>query len=155
MEYKSVEQIRDLADVRVSEKQPMTRRQRLERWAELLERDPERRLRSLGEIELKAPSERPLMRAPDSPITVAFEDPVLRAEGLAGDRLGDAMTFFEISEDDAHRLMCSCMNGWSMASGKVGKSVHRIANPMTRFDTALIVAVGGIVAAPGLAFLFG
>ncbi|WP_293858613.1 hypothetical protein [uncultured Alsobacter sp.] len=155
MEYKSVEQLRDLADVRVSEKQPMTRRQRLERWAELLEQDPERRLRSLGEIELKAPSERPLMRAPDSPIAVAFADPMLRAEGLAGDRLGDAMTFFEISEDDAHRLMCSCMNGWSMASGKVGKSVRRIANPMMRYDTALMLAVGTIVAAPALAFVFG
>ena len=155
MEYKSVEQLRDLADVHVSGKQPMTRRQRIERWADLLDRDPERRLRTLGEIELKAPSERPLMRAPDSPITVAFEDPVLRAEGLAGDRLGDAMTFFEISEVDAHRLMCSCMNGWSMASGKVGKQVRRMADPMTRYDTALMLAVGTIVAAPALAFMFG
>lgn len=154
MEYKSVEQLRVLADVHAAEKQPMTRRQRLERWAELLDRNPERRLRSLGEIELKAPSERPLMRAPDSPITVAFEDPVLRAEGLAGDRLGDAMTFFDISEDDAHRLLCSCMNGWSMASGKVGKQVRRMASPLARYDAALVLAVGTIVAAPALAFIF-
>ncbi len=107
MEHKTAEDLRAVADVRVCGKQPMSRKERLLRWAELLERDPERRLRSLGEIELKAPSDRPAMRAPDSPLTVAFEDSMLRAEGLAGDRLGDGMAFFAISEDDAHRLMCS------------------------------------------------
>lgn len=155
MEYKSVEQLRDVADVRVAERRPMTRREKLERWAELLERDPARRLRSLGEIETKAPAERLLMRSPDSPLTVAFEDQKLREEGLASDRLGDAMTFFEMSDDDAHHLLCSCMNGWSMASGKVARGVRRIARPVSRFDTALWFAIGTIVAAPALAFMFG
>jgi hypothetical protein len=153
MEYKKVEELRDVADVCVSEKQPMSRKDRLLRWAELLERDPERRLRSLGEIELKAPADRPAMRAPDSPLTVAFEDPVLRAEGLAGDRLGDGMAFFKISEDDAHRLMCSCMNGWSMASGKVAKNVRRIADPMSRFDPVMAFSLGTIASIGALALL--
>jgi hypothetical protein len=153
MEYKKVEELRDVADVCVSESQPMSRKERLLRWAELLERDPERRLRSLGEIELKAPADRPAMRAPDSPLTVAFEDPVLRAEGLAGDRLGDGMAFFKISEDDAHRLMCSCMNGWSMASGKVARNVRRIADPMPRLDPVMAFALG-TVASVGTLVLF-
>jgi len=155
MEYKSVEQLRDVAEVRVAERRTMTRRERLERWAELLERDPSRRLRSLGEIETKAPAERLLMRSPDSPLTIAFEDKVLREQGLASDRLGDAMKFFEMSEDDAHRLLCSCMNGWSMSAGKVARGVHRIVSPVSRFDTALWFAIGTIVAAPALAFVFG
>jgi len=97
MEYKTIEDLRDVAEVRVAERALMTRREKLERWAELLERDPARRLRSLGEIELKSPAERALMRSPDSPLTVAFDDPVLREQGLASDRLGDGMAFFEIS----------------------------------------------------------
>jgi len=82
MEYKPVEQLRTLADLRVAEPACLTRRERLERWAEVLEREPEARLRSLGEIEFHPREERPLMRADDSPLTVAYADPVLRAAGL-------------------------------------------------------------------------
>jgi hypothetical protein len=153
MEYKTVEDLRDVANVRMCERQPMSRKERLLRWAELLERNPERRLRSLGEIELKAPADRPAMRAPDSPLSVAFEDPVLRAEGLAGDRLGDGMAFFSISEDDAHRLMCSCMNGWSMASGKAARTVRRIADPTLRLDPVMTFALGAVAFVGTLALL--
>ncbi len=155
MEYKRVDELRDIADVCVSEAVPMSRKDRLLRWSELLERQPERRLRSLGEIELKAPADRPLMRAHDSPLTVAFEDPVLRAEGLASDRLGDGMAFFKITEDEAHQLMCSCMNGWSMASGKVAKSVRRIADPGSRFDRAMTLSLGTIASVAVFAMLLG
>lgn len=153
MEYKTIEDLRELAEVRVAERALMSRREKLERWALLLERDPARRLRSLGEIELKAPSERPAMRSPDSPLTVAFEDPILREQGLASDRLGDGMAFFEITEDDAHQLMCSCMNGWSMASGKVARGVRRIADPRTGLRTALWLGACAVVAMPAVALL--
>jgi hypothetical protein len=153
MEYKTIEDLRDVAEVRVAERALMTRREKLERWAELLERDPTRRLRSLGEIELKAPAERALMRSPDSPLTVAFEDPVLREQGLVSDRLGDGMAFFEITEDDAHQLMCSCMNGWSMTSSKVARGVRRLANPRTGLIAAAWMGACAIVALPALALL--
>ena len=57
MEYREFDKLRDVADVRVAERPVMTRRERLERWATLLEQDPARRLRSLGEIETKTPAE--------------------------------------------------------------------------------------------------
>ncbi len=156
MEYKSFDELRGLADVHGATKPVLSRRERLERWAELLERDPARRLRSLGEIETRTPAERLLMRSPDSPLSVAFEDPVLRGAGLASDRLGDGMSFFEISEDDAHRLRCSCLNGWSMSSGKVARGVRKIASPRSNMGTVAWVAAGAtVVLAPALAFLFG
>jgi hypothetical protein len=153
MEYKTIEDLRDVAEVHVAERALMTRREKLERWASLLERDPARRIRSLGEIELKSPSERPNMRSPDSPLTVAFEDPLLRDQGLASDKLGDGMAFFEITEEDAHQLMCSCMNGWSMASGKVARGVRRIANPRNGLRTAIWLGACAVVGMPALALL--
>src|SRR5690348_9414780 len=99
MEHKHLDQLRSVADV---EPRSMTRQERLQRWIDILERNPHRRLNSLGEIEYQPPAERALVRANDSPLTVAFEDPVLRTEGLASDRLGDAMRFFELTEGQAH-----------------------------------------------------
>jgi hypothetical protein len=78
---------------------------------------------------------------------------MLRAEGLAGDRLGDGMAFFAISEDDAHRLMCSCMNGWSMASGKAAGTVRRIADPTLRLDPVMTFALGAVAFVGTLALL--
>lgn len=153
MEYRTIEDLRDVADVRVADHALMSRREKLERWAVLLERDPDRRLRSLGEIELKAPAERALMRSPDSPLTVAFEDPLLREQGLASDRLGDGMAFFGIGEEDAHQLMCSCMNGWSMSAGKVARGVRRIANPRHGLVAAAWLGGCAIVALPALMLL--
>lgn len=156
MEYKSFDALLDVADVHGATRPTLSRAERLERWAELLERDPSRRLRSLGEIESRSPAERLLMRSPDSPLTVAFDDPVLRSAGLAGDRLGDGISFFEISEDDAHRLMCSCLNGWSMSAGKVARGVRRIAKPRSGYMSLALVGCGIVVlAAPVLALVLG
>src|SRR5919112_155441 len=85
MEHKPLDQLRSVADV---QPRPLSREERLQRWIDLLERDPARRLNSLGEIEFKPPAERALIREDNSPLTVAYEDPVLRADGLASDRQG-------------------------------------------------------------------
>src|SRR3954447_4423096 len=55
-----------------------TRRSILEHWAEALEREPDRVLTSIEEIEWKTNDERGAMRAESSALTVAFENPVLR-----------------------------------------------------------------------------
>lgn len=143
MEHKPVETLRGVAEVREFKQGFLSRKERLERWAELLERQPKRRLRSLGEIEFTPEEKRPELRSDESPITVAYEDPVLRADGLKGDRLGDAMEYFDLSERSAHRLLCSCMNGWSMEAGVTARKVRRIANPdhrMMLFTSASLVA---------------
>ncbi len=111
MEHKHLDQLRSVADVQPKR---LTRQERLQRWIDILESQPTRRLNSLGEIEYKTPAERALIREDNSPLTVAFEDPILRADGLASDRLGDVMKYFEISDGQAHYALCSCLSGRSM-----------------------------------------
>ena len=137
MEHRPVDALRALADVHGEGPRLLSRRERLERWAEVLAREPERRLRSLGEIEFVPKAERPDLRADNSPLTVAYADPVLRAAGLEGDRLGDAMAFFGLSERQAHRLLCSCMNGWRIDPAQAARSVRRLADPRPRLPLAL------------------
>jgi len=151
MEHKPVETLRGVAEVREFKEGFLSRRERLERWAELLERQPKRRLRSLGEIEFTPEEKRPELRSDESPITVAFEDPILRADGLKGDRLGDAMEYFDLSERSAHRLLCSCMNGWSMEASVTARKVRRIANPDHRL--MLFTTAGLLAAAPTVLYL--
>lgn len=151
MEHKPVDVLRGLADVHGGGLRLLSRRERLERWAEVLEREPERRLRALGEIEFVPKAQRPALRADHSPLAVAYADPVLRAAGLGGDRLGDAMAFFELSERQAHRLLCSCMNGWRIEAGRAARSVRRLADPRSRLPTA--IGIGAALAgAPALLY---
>ena len=65
----------------------MTRVERLARWADALELEPDRVLTSIEEIEWTPERERGDLHTKSSALTIAFEDPVLRAEGLASDRL--------------------------------------------------------------------
>jgi hypothetical protein len=104
----------------------MSRHERLERWAEVLDRDPERCLETLGEIECARDVERLFMRANNSPLAVALEDPALVAAGLKSDRLGDALTFFAISESEAHYIMCSCLYGWTTSAGAAAARVRNL-----------------------------
>ncbi len=66
------------------------------------------------------------MREDNSALTVAYRDPVLRAAGLASDRLGDAMRFFRLNHDDVHQIVCSCHQGRTM-SARVAAARVRIA----------------------------
>jgi hypothetical protein len=118
MEYKTLNEIRDVVDILPTwpGARPLSKGERLERWAEALEREGERRLKTLFEIEYALPGERSSLRADDSPLTVAFNDPQLRAEGLAGDTVGDAVAFFGISEWVLHHILCFCYHGETMAA---------------------------------------
>src|SRR5215203_5643665 len=164
MKHTLVAEISRVADVRpVPTKSPMSRVERLERWAEALERDPDRVLTSIEEIEWKPKAERRELRANNSALTVAFEDPVLRAEGLAGDRLGDATAFFRLSDADAHFALCSCFYGQSMQARVAARRVRMLAHPgisrcdVTRHDLSMLwiagTGLGGIVAASALLHL--
>jgi hypothetical protein len=81
MKYRSLEQIALEADVHPD--LAMSRRERLERWAELLEGQPRRHLSTIDGTEFGSRREREAKRADDSPLTVAFEDTALRAAGSA------------------------------------------------------------------------
>jgi hypothetical protein len=107
MQYQRLDQVRAHAAV-AEARPPMTREQRLRRWADVLRRTGSRPLEALRWVEFYAESERRRLRRDGSPIALAFADPVLRAEGLTGDTLGDAQLFFGLSDDEAHELLCDC-----------------------------------------------
>ena len=62
----------------------------------------------LSRIEYLPRDERHALRGSFSPLALAYDDEELRREGLAGDTIGDAMTFFDLSDRQAHRLFCDC-----------------------------------------------
>ena len=116
MEHKPLRDLSHVADlVPETPKLSLTRRERLERWIEVLSREPGRALNTLREIEHKPRDARRASRVDNSPLTVAYNDPVLRADGLASDRLRDAADYFELSDEEAHRVFCSCLYGESVA----------------------------------------
>ena len=106
-------------------------------------------------IEHKPRDARRASRVDNSPLTVAFNDPVLRADGLASDRLGDAVDCFELSDEEAHRAFCSCFYGEVMTAGAVAARL----SSMTKVNMAPSVAIWGVcgvaIAIPPLARLWG
>lgn len=114
----------------------MPRRDRLARWADVLSAHGGS-LEALQRIEYLRPAERRAYRAENTPLTVAFRDPVLRDEGLKGDTLGDVMDFFQLSEGDAHTLFCDCHHEGSMTgsglSARLRSYIRRHETPRTDF----------------------
>ena len=146
MKYQSLEQIVLKADVHPG--MDMSRRERLERWVELLEQRPHRRLATIEGTEFGSRRERAAKRADHSPLTVAFEDAVLRAAGLRGDRIGDAVEFFDLSHGEVHRLVCYCHHGQTVLPGTVAARVRMIAQqdgPATLSSRGMVI--GGLSAA--------
>jgi hypothetical protein len=152
MQFVSRDQIASVAELHDAGPALQTRPERLARWAELLGREPDLRLRSLGEIEFLAEADRAALRVDGSPLTVAFQDPVLRGSGLGSDRYGDAVRFFGLSDREAHRLLCSCMNGFSMQAGTTARRVERLARrtparvlaPLAALWTAIAAGAGAL-----------
>jgi hypothetical protein len=150
MKYTNLEQIAREADVHPA--MGMSRRERLERWAEVLAQQPERRLRAIEGTEFGTRRERRAKRADGSPITMAFQDPVLRAGGLRGDSVGDAVDFFELSEHDVHHLICYCHHGHTVSAGAVAARLRRAEAPPLPARTAIVGGLS-VAAALGLAVL--
>jgi hypothetical protein len=155
MEYKTLGELAGEAEVSlepVLASTSMTKRERLEQWAMLLEREPERQLSSVEEIEYGTPGEQQAKRADNSALAVAFADPALRAQGLTSDRVGTAAAFFELAHWEIHQLVCSCQYGRSMAAGTAAmrvRAIARRAEPPT-FSRPGLIAAGVSAAAVGL-----
>jgi hypothetical protein len=109
---------------------PLTRRERLTYWADLLDAQSGRPLRALEDVEYVSPGIRREMRKDNSPLAVAYADPRLRADGLRSDRLGDAMEYFSLSERQAHWLLCDCHYGGRMTAHDVAGRVRDEARPI-------------------------
>ncbi|MBZ9796415.1 hypothetical protein [Mesorhizobium sp. ES1-4] len=127
MKHQTLEQLNVVAEVN-AEFPTMTRKQRLERWANLLERQPERCLSALPGTEYMSAKERNEAHCLASPISIAFEDPILRAQGLQDDTYGAARRFFELSNWQLHRIVCHCHVGATMKAGWVALGVRAAMN---------------------------
>jgi hypothetical protein len=104
----------------------LNRRQKLARWAAALDihGGP---LDAPRGIEYLPDSLRLAYRSDNGPLSIAFNDPMLRAAGLTGDTLGEVMDFFEITADDAHRLLCDCHYLGSMTGRSLASRLRRYA----------------------------
>jgi hypothetical protein len=125
MKHQSRDQLQNVADISRNPVHPvMDRTQRLQRWSELLERDPNRSLAALAGTEYRPPRQRDVMRGEGSPLSVAFEDPVLREEGLQDDTYGEAKRFFDVSDEQLHEIVCYCHVGDTMMAARAAYCVR-------------------------------
>ena len=104
----------------------LSRQQRLQRWSELLAREPDRLLNTFPQTEYMDAQVRTSMRCADSALTVAFEDPVLREAGLTDDSYGTAKKFFGLGDRHMHWILCYCHHGMSVRAGALVSVVHSI-----------------------------
>jgi len=118
MKHQTVEQLETSADVHLENPVAarLSLRERLERWATALEREPHRRLNTLFETEHSDRTSRDAMRCDGSPLSVAFADPVLRTEGLESDTYGTVQSFFRLTDAEMHRITCYCLNGTKISA---------------------------------------
>ena len=115
--------------------QELSKKELLERWALALEKRQDSHLCTLRETEHKLPKEQATLREENSPLTVAFEDPVLRSAGLASDQFGEVARFFELSPWQLHNVVCSCHFGETVAAEVVAARVRHLS-ACTRSFTA-------------------
>ncbi len=109
---------------------PTVRQRRLTRLAEILEQHDDT-VPLLSRMEYAPWNERPYLRADRSPLTIAFEDEGFRREGLSGDRLGDIIGFFELTDREAHHLLCYCHYASSVTSRMVAERARELAAKKT------------------------
>jgi hypothetical protein len=125
MKHQTFEQLQRAAVVHPDQMpSPMPRRERLERWAELLDREPGRRLSTFPGTEWQGRAARDAIQMPGSPVSIAFRDPIFRAQGLTGETYGDARRFFELTDGQLHRIVCYCHHGETMTARTAARYVR-------------------------------
>lgn len=127
MKHALLDDLKSKAEIVFSEAK-MSRRERVERWATLLENHQGRLLPFLR-TEYLSYEARKALRADDSPLALAFSDPVLRNDGLTGDTLGEGIAYFGLSEQKAHRLLCDCHYSGTMTGREVASRLRSAAKP--------------------------
>lgn len=150
MEYRTREKIR-AAEILPGwlSARPMSQKERLKCWAAALEREGDRQLNTLFQIEYLPPSKRAKLRADDSLLSVAFADPRLRAEGLAGDTMGDAVAFFGVSERQLHDIVCFCHHGPAITARTAAAQIRCAASQRQQSLSPLLAgaAIAGSIIA--------
>jgi hypothetical protein len=125
MEHRTSAELKGFAEV--IRPQKLSKKELLERWALALEKRKGARLCTLRETEYKPVKEQSALRQENSPLTVAFEDPVLRLAGLTNDTFGEVARFFGLSHWQLHEVVCNCHFGETVAAEVVAARVRRLS----------------------------
>jgi hypothetical protein len=133
MEHRTSAELEGFAEV--IRPQKLSKKELLERWALALEKRRGLRLRTLRETEHKPANERLALREENSPLSVAFEDPVLRSAGLTSDKFGEVARFFGLSHWQLHEVVCNCHFGEMVAAEAVAARVRRLSGRTNSFAT--------------------
>ena len=110
----------------------MSRTERLERWATALDRCEEGRLAPFRDLEYLAGVSLAGLSQENSPLAVAYADPLLRRAGLDSDRYGDGARFFGLSRAEAHEILCSCGYAGTMWAGEVAHRIRQLGAARAR-----------------------
>jgi len=141
MKHQTLEELHGMAEVERSFP-GMTRRQRLEHWAMLLERNSEQCLAAFPGTEYMTFDVRHKAQSLGSALSVAFADPILRAEGLKNDTYGEAKRFFELTDWQLHAIVCHCHVGGTMKAGWAAVQVRSAIGREGKLFSRLREAIG-------------
>ena len=128
MKHVTLEDLQAVAAISADPTRPLTRSERLCRWADVLEQRGVERLSTFVGTEYEPPATRANMQAANSALSVAFADPVLRGDGLAGETYGAARNYFELSDWQLHDIICHCHYGASTSAVATSRRVRALAS---------------------------
>lgn len=91
------------------ERKPLTRQERLLRWADLVEKAP-RLLGLYHRLEYQSQAQLDRLQVDDhnSALALAVKDDVFQKDGLTDKTVGGAQRYFELSTSDLHEFSCDC-----------------------------------------------
>ncbi|CAN7726170.1 hypothetical protein LJR098_003601 [Rhizobium sp. LjRoot98] len=125
MKHHELDQLQYLAQINQHfPQQIMSPEDRIRRWVEVLEGQSHQVLSTLRETETQPAAARAVMRSNNSAITVAFNDPILRASGLENDTYGAAKEFFQLSDGQLHHIVCYCHFGTTVSAAKTARYIR-------------------------------
>jgi hypothetical protein len=146
-----------ITGVEVIDPRQLTRSHRLERWALALERLGDAQLNTLHETEHQPYFERMRLRQDNSPLTVAFDEPVLRSAGLEDDSFGEAARFFNLSDWELHNVLCYCHFGATVSAREVAARVRAMQQQIEAFPRRVAqkyaLGIAAITCGVGLALV--
>ena len=76
------------------------------------------------------------MRVPGSPISIAYDDAILRCEGLASDTFGEAKKFFDLTDGELHAVLCYCHFGPTVSAVESARVLRRVVAQAGRSSLA-------------------
>jgi hypothetical protein len=104
---------------------PVTKPQRLQRFANVIRSGPRVPLHLFINLEYRDAGEWKYLAHPGSAFALAEKDSVLHGAGLTGDSVGDAQLFFDLSREELAEFSCVC--GGSINNNEMADRIECIA----------------------------